>query len=176
MKLQLKSTLQDTHIKKDIDSSKSEYYENFYFLYMKISIFFIRRAMRLKFSEKIDLFMLITKQLSVEPQLSTSKIFPTPAFQNYGSVQKKYFWWYLKNRKALSIQFLRENAELNEVSFGTLLVSNRALLHLIFSTEGSSYSGSQQECCGSLQENFESNYLEPPSSRDLNFFKLSSEF
>ena len=170
MKLQLKSTLQDTYIKKDTDSSKSEYYENFYFLYMKISIFFI-----ISFLEEIDLFMLITKQLSVEPQLSTSKIFPTLAFQNYGSVQEKYFWWYLKNRKALSIQFLRENAELNEVSFGTLLISNRALLHLIFSTEGSSYSGSQQECCGSLQENFESNYLEPPSSRDLNFFKLSSE-
>ena len=91
MKLRLKSTLQDTYIKKDIDSSKSEYYENFYFLYMKIFIFFIRRAMRLKFSEKIDLFMLITKQLSVEPQLSTSKIFPTMAFQNYGSVQEKYF-------------------------------------------------------------------------------------
>lgn len=33
MKLQPKSTLEDTYIKKDMDSSKSEYSENFYFRY-----------------------------------------------------------------------------------------------------------------------------------------------
>ena len=33
MKLQPKSTLEDTYVKKDMDSSKSEYSENFHFRY-----------------------------------------------------------------------------------------------------------------------------------------------
>ena len=38
--------------------------------------------MKLKFSEDIDLFMLITNQLSVEPQPSTSRDIPNPGFSN----------------------------------------------------------------------------------------------
>ena len=47
---------------------------------LKISIFVIRGAMKLKFSEELDLFVLITNQLSVEPQPSTSRDISNPGF------------------------------------------------------------------------------------------------
>ena len=91
--------------------------------------------------------------------------------------RKNIFLCYLKTLRALSVHFLGQIEELNWLSFGTLLFSNRALLRLIFGTEGSCFYGSLQEYSGPLQENFVSNYLEPPSSWDFHFFFLfSSEF
>ena len=78
--------------------------------------------------------------------------------------RKKYFSCYLKTLRALSIHFVGQIEELNWLSFGTLFFSNGALLRLIFGTEGSRFYGSLQEYSGPLQENFVSNYFEPPSS------------
>ena len=48
--------------------------------------------MKLKFSEEIDLFMLITNQFSVEPQPSTSWDISNPSFSKLWFCAGKMFW------------------------------------------------------------------------------------
>ena len=74
------------------------------------------------------------------------------------------------------MQFLTQNAELKEVSFGTLFVSNRALLRLIFSTEVSQIMVRCRNFMVLCSKTLGVNILSHRAVETLNFFLFSSEF
>ena len=71
------------------------------------------------------------------------------------------------------MQFLTQNAELKEVSFGTLFVSNRALLRLIFSTEVSQIMVRCRNIMVLCRKTLGVNILSHRAVETLNFFFYS---
>ena len=103
--------------------------------FLKISIIVIIGATKLKFSEEIDLFMLITNQLPVEPQPNTSRDICNPRFCKLwfyaGKLVLMIFWKPYCFKHSIFETICRNK----RASFDTLFVSNRALFRFIFSTK-----------------------------------------